>query len=574
LGQSLAEARTEIAERTTHMQVQWTRTQIQLEITQRIWPSLSEAHQAVQTETLNVLNAKLKAAQSKLQGLLKERTDGGKEIAVKRWKYMFVKPTLDETIKSLDRWQRMYDPTWYLMIKIADPLVDKELANVNALQDSKSAGVEAAGIIATARKVRDAVRDNAPKDLHLLLPSGGLDKLNLSSILYSSAKFAERPGKTGFIIESIHCLPGSYVGDMDKDVRRLATKLHYVDSSSFGVLKCKGFTKVKNSTGSRLVSFDLILETPTREAPRSLRNCLVAQTPHSLSERVELARQLARSVNYVHTLEFVHKSIRPESWIGFGESKLGSFFLIGFEQVRSAEGMSYFRGDADWERNIYRHPSRQGLNPGEKHCMQHDIYSLGVCLLEIGLWESFLLYPEAGKQARPNAELLRVPLQKLQNASPERIKHLLVQLAKRELPGRMGELYEQVVLNCLTCLDDDNTDFGDESEFDDSDGVSVGIRYIEKVDVTLWRHLIELKILTIILDLQQAQRDNVVMQLADLKAADVDVFQRHLDGVVLDIVEINGLSLVPTTSKLARRLTSHMICLYRHECFVESRRSS
>ncbi|KAF1821465.1 uncharacterized protein K489DRAFT_395180 [Dissoconium aciculare CBS 342.82] len=424
------------------MQVQWTRTQIQLEITQRIWPSLSEAHQAVQTETLNILNAKLKAAQSKLQGLLKERTDGGKEIAVKRWKYMFVKPTLDETIKSLDRWQRMYDPTWYLMIKIADPLVDKELANVNALQDSKSAGVEAAGIIATARK---------------------------------------RPGKTGFIIESIHCLPGSYVGDMDKDVRRLATKLHYVDSSSFGVLKCKGFTKVKNSTGSRLVSFDLILETPTREAPRSLRNCLVAQTPHSLSERVELARQLARSVNYVHTLEFVHKSIRPESWIGFGESKLGSFFLIGFEQVRSAEGMTYFRGDADWERNIYRHPSRQGLNPGEKHCMQHDIYSLGVCLLEIGLWESFLLYPEAGKQARPNAELLRVPVQKLQSASPERIKHLLVQLAKRELPGRMGELYEQVVLNCLTCLDDDNTDFGDESEFNDSDGVSVGIRYIEKI---------------------------------------------------------------------------------------------
>jgi hypothetical protein len=26
--------------------------------------------------------------------------------------------------------------------------------------------------------------------------------------------------------------------------------------------------------------------------------------------------------------------------------------------------------------------------------MQHDIYSLGVCLLEVGLWKSFIEYPE------------------------------------------------------------------------------------------------------------------------------------------------------------------------------------
>lgn len=33
-------------------------------------------------------------------------------------------------------------------------------------------------------------------------------------------------------------------------------------------------------------------------------------------------------------------------------------------------------------------------------------------------------------------------------------------LAKERLPQAMGEKYSQVVLSCLTCLDEDNEDFG------------------------------------------------------------------------------------------------------------------
>jgi hypothetical protein len=45
----------------------------------------------------------------------------------------------------------------------------------------------------------------------------------------------------------------------------------------------------------------------------------------------------------------------------------------------------------------------------------------------------------------------------------------------------MGTKYTQVVETCLTCLDPENTDFGDEEEFQDADGILVGVRYIEKV---------------------------------------------------------------------------------------------
>jgi hypothetical protein len=44
----------------------------------------------------------------------------------------------------------------------------------------------------------------------------------------------------------------------------------------------------------------------------------------------------------------------------------------------------------------------------------------------------------------------------------------------------MGTSYGRVVETCLTCLDKDNVDFGDEKEFQDDDGVAVGVRYIEK----------------------------------------------------------------------------------------------
>ena len=45
----------------------------------------------------------------------------------------------------------------------------------------------------------------------------------------------------------------------------------------------------------------------------------------------------------------------------------------------------------------------------------------------------------------------------------------------------MGNHYAEIVETCLTCLDKNNSDFGDEIEFLDCNGIPVGVRYIEKV---------------------------------------------------------------------------------------------
>jgi len=89
--------------------------------------------------------------------------------------------------------------------------------------------------------------------------------------------------------------------------------------------------------------------------------------------------------------------------------------------------------------------------------MQHDIYSLGVILLEIGLWTSFVVYDSGDDKSvlpKPHPMLGAADL----NAQTRRggafdNKKTLEALAERGLPARLGTRYTNIVLLCLRCLD-------------------------------------------------------------------------------------------------------------------------
>lgn len=263
----------------------------------------------------------------------------------------------------------------------------------------------------------------------------------------------------------------------------LGAQLSNIDPSRFGILKCYGVIKRLHDNNTTISSFDFVFEAPCEieTPPKTLRSHLLVNTRHTLTQRFNTATQLARAVSYVHTLGYVHKNVRPEHVVSFPgkDESLGSFFLIGFDQARILERGTILAGDPRWEKDLYRHPDRQGLKPKESYIMQHDIYSLGVCLLEIGLWESIVEY-EADSKVAKATKTLGKPTGETERWQPSALKERLVDLARDLLPLHMGERYADVVVNCLTCLDSDNVDFGDPREFEDEDGVLVAVRYIEK----------------------------------------------------------------------------------------------
>jgi hypothetical protein len=119
--------------------------------------------------------------------------------------------------------------------------------------------------------------------------------------------------------------------------------------------------------------------------------------------------------------------------------------------------------------------------------MQHDIYSLGVILLEIGLWTSFALEdPECDSNLPIPSNILEpVKLDLLYplSAAAEK-KQRLEHLAAHELPPRLGRRYTDIVLLCLRCLDAGDGAVENEKmlgAWTDQDGVVIGVRFIENV---------------------------------------------------------------------------------------------
>lgn len=323
--------------------------------------------------------------------------------------------------------------------------------------------------------------------MKVFLPEEGLRGAHFKNVAQCSARYLQQPkSQKWLLVDDIKCSAFADPNLTIRDVRTLAAQLSNIDPFRFGILQCYGIIKRSGKKSSTISSFDFVFEAPYQieKEPSTLRSHLIQSTTHTLTKRFETARQLAKSVCYVHTLGFVHKNVRPENVVSFptqGES-LASFFLIGFDQARILERGTVLTGEQDWEKDFYRHPDRQGLEPRETYVMQHEISSLGVCLLEIGLWESFVEYEADGTTAKATAGL-QIHVEHHEERYPQVLKEHLVSLARNRLPLHMGERYADVVVNCLTCLDADNVDFGDPQEFQDEDGVLVGVKYIEKVSL-------------------------------------------------------------------------------------------
>ncbi|KAL4728772.1 hypothetical protein ACLX1H_003171 [Fusarium chlamydosporum] len=468
LCRSIKNASIELSERVNRVETAAMRISLQMEYAKQVVATMEPEHRQLHLHTLKITLTPGGSTNTPGASALR------RPAIINRTFYALKKGSIDESIKDLETWQSTLDISWLLILKIAD--------QTGASGDNTFAGNTRSG---GRQGLLERLNFNKGTDVAVFLQPDGINISTARAIPHSEAKVVTR-GSQSFILDTMICASATKTSRsiISQDVKRLAQRLHACEGPDFGLFGCKGV--VKHESGEERpdqVNFTFVFRIPQQFAQqRSLRGMLLnGESPRSLSDVVILAQQLAKAVSYVHLLDFVHKNINPESilLLTHTQSQDLAAYLVGFQKFRKDGGMTSRLASTDWEQVLYCHPRRYGSNPEDAYIMQHDIYSLGVCLLEIGLWESFVVYSDDG-QPDPSV-LVKDYLPSGRVSGVVSLKQQLVALARTQLPRRIGSKYAHIVETCLTCLDEGNEDFGDDSEFLDEDGILVGVRYIEKV---------------------------------------------------------------------------------------------
>jgi serine/threonine protein kinase len=171
-----------------------------------------------------------------------------------------------------------------------------------------------------------------------------------------------------------------------------------------GIPRCLGYRQppYNDPAPPHQPIFELVFEAPTSPY-LSLATILTNEPMPAFDERVQLAKQVVKAVLNVHNLGLVHKAIRSRAILVANYNgqntitilrQISSLYLLDWTYVREASAAtSMSGGELSWPRMIYQHPERQGSPghyPEKEYEAKHDIYSLGVVILEVLLWTPFI----------------------------------------------------------------------------------------------------------------------------------------------------------------------------------------
>jgi hypothetical protein len=287
------------------------------------------------------------------------------------------------------------------------------------------------------------------------------------------------------------------VEDTVKSLTRLLCRDRFVQS----IPPCMGYRKNPFHD-----AYEVIFEMPQSSHRRTLADMLArVAPPPPLEQRVLLCKLLAQAVSDVHSMGLVHKSIRPSSILIMDRShEQGStqvLYLTDWTLVRAVDQSSYLQGEHYWQRAIYQHPTRQGLRAGSRYSIKHDCYSLGVCMLEILLWQPLVVGSSSDVANSPKeisehfqnraialGDEKGVPARYFANtqkmtSKPSVVQRVLLDLCRTEVPVCAGSKLTGLVNDCLRCLE--NSEASPEQQNDADEDLESGLNYVEDVLVVL-----------------------------------------------------------------------------------------
>ncbi|CAI7674278.1 unnamed protein product [Penicillium manginii] len=329
---------------------------------------------------------------------------------------------------------------------------------------------------------RTLAENKPPADYHEL--SGTITKEGEKTEGFQLAKWSASESKTMQVVVEYHeyeselkrdDLDNDEINGLKQPIRTLAwllqsstfssTETESLDQPKIYALECLGFVDqpteeqtvflyrlpaFEGEVGDSLVTLHAFINASDGENRPSPKP--------SLNDRFNMAYTLALSLSNVHASCWVHKNIWSKGILLFLETPSGVSakglrehrvkprsgnkivsYLSDWGYARSEQQNTDMRSDFEIEPNLYRHPRRQG-RPTQQFSRVHDIYALGVVLLEIGLWGTLSrIMRTRFHEAKVNGRLPR----------PKVVLEELVARAALQLPKEMGMGYTQAVLACL-----------------------------------------------------------------------------------------------------------------------------
>jgi hypothetical protein len=181
----------------------------------------------------------------------------------------------------------------------------------------------------------------------------------------------------------------------EDDLRFLSARLSEPGKST-GVLPLLGYRRPVYQGSGYKNAFDLVFQLPSGHEYGSLANHIVTTPIPDIVERLRLCHAISEAVSNVHALGLVHKAIRTRDILMLTDVSVQNpgycMYLQDWSRIRELSATTSLCGNDDnWPKRIYQHPKRQSTMVDEAYEPRHDIYSLGVCMLEILLWTPFVV---------------------------------------------------------------------------------------------------------------------------------------------------------------------------------------
>ncbi|KIN01981.1 hypothetical protein OIDMADRAFT_53499 [Oidiodendron maius Zn] len=214
-------------------------------------------------------------------------------------------------------------------------------------------------------------------------------------------------------------------------------------------INCLGYTD--DSISSR---YGVVYRAPHPSC--STLNSLISsndlRTP-DLSDRFKLAHTLAVALWSLHSLDWLHKSFASSNILFFPSAfsasatratavaasvpDISSPYLLGFDTSRPDHmGELSVASKTCTATELHRHPNSLNGMARKPYCRSYDIYSLGLVLLEIGLWKALQVYH------RPHYSAQKF------------LDRVVIQNLVPNLGSKTGRIYKELVERCLAAPED------------------------------------------------------------------------------------------------------------------------